>query len=438
MPERVLRSFLENELARSPATRRLVVGFSGGLDSTVLLHLLHGLAARFDYQLLAVHVHHGLSPNADAWTEHVSTVCRQWQLPLEVHQVRVARDGSLEAAARAARHDAFAKSLVAGDALLLAQHEDDQAETLLFRLMRGAGVTGLGAMHEAGRFEMPDELMIPLWRPLLTVSRASLLAYAQMHDLTWVEDESNRDDRHARNFLRNRIIPRLHEHWPAATSTLAATARRLQEADALLQEMAAGLAETCMDGDRRLIIPSVLALSPAHQRLLLRYWLQMKDFLLPDESMLERIRHEVMMAREDASPCLRWRGCEIRRYRQHLYAMPPQPEYPGVWQVAWSPFAPLLLPDGRMLSADMPAGLSLPDCHVGFRRGGETLRGNGVTHDLKKLLQESGIPYWERQRLPLVFSGEELMAVVGTSLRSVLLPAGIRFTLSEQAGGKGK
>jgi len=429
MPEKSLQTFLENALAHAPQVRRLVVGFSGGLDSTVLLHMLCRLAPQHGRELQAVHVHHGLSLNADAWVAHVTAMCAEWQIPLQVHHVQVGRLASLEASARTARRQAFANSLVESDALLLAQHEDDQAETLLFRLMRGAGVTGLGAMHETSRFVASGKSIVPLWRPLLGVSRNSLLQYAQQHALTWVDDESNRDLRYSRNFLRNEIIPRLRQHWPAVSFTLAVTAKRLQEADALLQEMAAEMASTCIDSEQRLLIPAALALSPARQRLLSRYWLQQQTFRLPDEALLERIRQEVMMAREDASPRVGWEGCEIRRYRQHLYAMPPLSAVSIDWQAKWDMAAPLMLPDGRRLCAETPAGIYLPECRVQFRRGGETLRGHGVTHDLKKLMQASGIPPWERERLPLVFTADELMTVTGTTLRSILLPASIRFSI---------
>lgn len=431
MPEQAVQRFLDRMMDQSPQVRRLVIGVSGGLDSTVLLHLLHTLTSRHGRELLAVHVHHGLSPHADHWMAHVTSVCEKWQIPLQVHKVAVERVASVEAAARAARYQAFAASVVEGDALLLAQHEDDQAETLLFRLMRGAGVVGLGAMHEAGMFASPDNPAVPLWRPLLAVARQSLLHYAQEHGLAWVDDESNHDARYARNFLRNDILPALRQHWPAVTQVLAATAGRMQEADALLQEMAAGMAADCIDGRYRLLVPPVLALSAPRQRLLLRFWLQQQSFLLPDEAMLERIRGEVMMAREDAAPLVRWDGCEIRRYRQHLYAMPPLPEVLADWQADWMLAEPLLLPDGRVLSVSLPAGVGLADCHVRFRKGGETLRGHGMTHDLKKLLQASGILPWERERLPLVFSGGELMAVAGTSLRSTLLHEAVRFSLGD-------
>lgn len=431
MPEQAIQRFLDRMMDQSPQVRRLVVGVSGGLDSTVLLHLLQVQAPRHGRELLAVHVHHGLSPHADHWMAHVTSVCSEWQIPLQAHRVAVDRVASLEAAARVARYQALAASLVEGDALLLAQHEDDQAETLLFRLMRGAGVTGLGSMHEVGVLASPDNLAVPLWRPLLGVARQSLLHYAQQHDLVWVDDESNHDARYARNFLRNDILPALRQHWPAVTQVLAATAGRMQEADALLQEMAAGMAADCIDGQHRLLVPPVLALSAARQRLLLRFWLQRQSFLLPDEAMLERIREEVMMAREDAAPHLLWSGCEIRRYRQHLYAMPPLPEVPVDWTATWIPAEPLLLPDGRVLSVSLPAGVVLADCHVRFRKGGETLRGHGMTHDLKKMLQTSGIPSWERERLPLVFSGGELMAVAGTSLRSTLLHDEVCFYLGD-------
>lgn len=422
MPENVLKACLDDLLGRFPQVRRLVVGFSGGLDSTVLLFLLKQLQAAHGRELLAVHVHHGLSPNADAWAEHVEAVCAAWQIPFCLQRVQVQRTASLEAAARAARRTALSGVLQEGDALLLAQHREDQAETVLLRLMRGSGVTGLGAMHAESVISLPGHAAWPLWRPLLDVSRASLERYATTQELAWVEDESNRDSRFSRNFLRNEILPVLQTHWPAMACTLSATAQRMQEADQLLQELAAELASSCMDDEHRLLIPAVQTLSPARQRLVLRYWLQHRGFRLPDEAVLAQMVVIIMSVREDAEPLVKWQGCEVRRYRQHLYAMTPLPVMPSGWCAEWGMTTPLLLPDGRRLHAEGPQ-LSGTPMMVRFRQGGERLQGHGLSHDLKKLLQSAAVPPWERRRLPLVFAGSELLAVVGTGLRSPTWPA---------------
>ncbi len=409
MPRNTLNAFLVRELAASPGVQRLVVGFSGGLDSTVLLQALAREAPAFSLPVLAVHVHHGLSPNADVWAQHARSVCKALDIPLETCRVHVGSGGSLEAAARSARRAAFAGVLNTGDALLLAQHQDDQAETLLFRLLRGAGVRGLAAMAAVSRLPLGEGGSVPQWRPFLNIPRARLEDWARAEGLHWMEDESNADSRYARNFLRNEALPLLRSRWPAATATLAATASRLREADILLDELAAELARGVVDVQQRLLVPQVLLLSPARQRLLLRYWLQQQGFTLPDEAMLQRILSEVVPAREDAMPLLQWEGTQIRRYRKHLYAMPPLQALPQDWEQDWSGNADLSLPDGRCLHLE-----SMPEfLRVNYRKGGEHLRIDGHARELKTLFQEYGIPPWERERLPLIWRGSELVAVAG-------------------------
>lgn len=412
--EQVVRDFLQKQLLQETEVRRLVVGFSGGLDSTVLLHVLARLAPSLRLSLLALHVHHGLSPHADAWAEHAERICRDLGLPFMARRVRVPAQASLEAAARSARQGAFAAMLEEGDALLLAQHRDDQAETVLFRLLRGSGVTGLGAMRAVGRLACG----VPQWRPLLALSRRELEAYAREHDLAWIEDESNADQGLARNFLRWRILPLLRERWPAADATLAATAQRLQEADGLLREFAEALAVDAVDADGRLCVPAVVALAAqrngeAKQRLLLRHWLQQQGFRPPDEDRLEQLRRDMLMARADAAPRVAWAGVEIRRYRDRLYAMAPLPALPAGWSAEWDGVRPLPLPDGRVLRL---AAVSAPTVFsVRYRQGGERFRPAGQPHsrELRTLFQEHALPPWQRDRLPLVWRGQELVAVAG-------------------------
>lgn len=210
------------------------IAFSGGLDSTVLLHLLANLANTDTLPPLgAVHVHHGLQTAADAWPAHCQSICDNLGVPLRVMRVQVQPGASLERAARDARYQAFIEVTGAGQVLLTGQHRDDQAETLLFRLLRGAGVRGLSAMP-AQRPLAAGYLV----RPLLEVSRAELEAYAEEYQLEWIEDPSNADSRFSRNYLRHRVLPTLTERWPQAVSSLARTAEHLSEAQGLLGELA--------------------------------------------------------------------------------------------------------------------------------------------------------------------------------------------------------
>ncbi len=427
LPADILQPFLATSAAGGVVVRRLVLGFSGGLDSTVLLHLLREPAARHDLPLQVVHVHHGLQPAAEDWVCHAEALCTEWQLPLTVCRVQVPVQASVEAAARQARHAALAGVMQAGDVLLLAQHGSDQAETVLFRLLRGSGVSGLGAMHAVA--QLPGT-RFPLWRPLLGASRAALLAHAQVHDLRWVEDASNADTRFARNFLRHDILPRLAVHWPAVEQTLMATARRMQEADALLNELAAELLAQA-DDKGRLRCDVLCGLAPARQRLVLRHWLMVQGFAGPDEAMLQRMLDEVVMARVDAMPVLRWSGAELRRYRQWLYLLPPQQAVPPDWRCVWTGEQALRLPDGRVLLASATPATPYV---LRYRAGGEVLRRPGRTPaDLKNVLQAAGIPPWERAVLPLLFREDELRAVAGVPGHDE--DDGIRFSLQPAAQG---
>lgn len=413
MPEQALKIFLRQQLPLVPSRRGLVLGLSGGLDSRALLRALARVAPEFSLPLRAVHVHHGLSLHADAWAERVAEFCAQDGVPLTVCRVQVAREASLEGAARHARQVAFAAGLHAEEVLLLAQHRDDQAETLLFRLLRGAGLTGLGAMRAATQLDLPDGGIVPCWRPFLGLSRPALAAYAEAQGLSWVEDESNADCRHDRNFLRHEILPRLATRWPVVQRTLADTARRLQEAEDLLQELAADMSVSCIDAQQRLVLPALAALTPPRQRLVLRHWLHRQGFRLPPAAVLEKILGEVVCARADAMPCQRWTGCDIRRYREHLYALPPPLPLPPDWECMWDGAAPLALPDGQWLWAEGEGPAT--EWRVRYRQGGERLRPvpGGGSRELRTWLQEQGVPPWRRDRLPLLFRGEELVAVAG-------------------------
>ncbi|TWC74985.1 tRNA(Ile)-lysidine synthase [Pseudomonas sp. SJZ103] len=388
------------------------IAFSGGLDSTVLLHLLAILAKSETLPpLSAVHVHHGLQAVADAWPSHCQSVCDSLGVPLRVMHVHVPPGASLERAAREARYQAFTEVVREGEAVLTGQHRDDQAETLLFRLLRGAGVRGLAAMpaHRplAGGF---------LVRPLLDVSRAELEAYAGDHQLKWIEDPSNADPRFSRNYLRHRVIPTLTERWPQAVSSLARTAEHLGEAEALLGELA------CMDlqaADQPsrfpwLLLPS-LALGPlrelsdARQRNALRHWLAPLT-RLPDSDHWAGW-YSLRDAKGDAQPLWRLADGELHRCGERIWWLP------GVWSefshgsVSWpDPRNPLELPGNGLLKiiGKAPEG----PLEVRYRQGGEMLDvpGRG-RRDLKRLLNECGVPVFVRGRLPLLYQGEQLLGV---------------------------
>lgn len=397
----------------APAWR---VAFSGGLDSSVLLHLLVGLALQHSLPpLSALHVHHGLQAAADAWPRHCRQVCEALGVPLQVSYVRVAPGASLERAAREARYGAFVEALGEGELLLTAQHRDDQAETLLFRLLRGAGVRGLAGMPS--RRPLGRGLLL---RPLLAVSRAELEAYAQAQGLRWVEDPSNGDTHYARNYLRQRVVPLLTARWPQALASLARSADQAAEAQELLEELAEldlAAARATVAPFAWLPVPSLAlaplrALSPARQRNALRHWLA--PFTALPDSDHWRGWDTLRDAAQDAAPIWRLGQGEVRRTDGRLWWLSgPWLESPALALPGLSLDAPgqsLELPgNGRvwLRGAGPREGLSLR-----YRQGGEQLqlpeRGR---RDLKRLLNERGLPGFVRGRLPLLYRDEQLIAV---------------------------
>lgn len=388
------------------------LAFSGGLDSTVLLHLLVQLGQRHSLPpLTALHVHHGLQSAADDWPEHCRQVCTRLSVPLQVRRVSVEPGASLEHAAREARYRAFAEMLGEGELLLTAQHRDDQAETLLFRLLRGAGVRGLAAMpamRPLGRGR--------LLRPLLEVSRSELEHYAVAQGLQWVEDPSNCNQQFSRNFLRHRVLPLLAERWPQAARNMTRSATHMAEAQELLGDLARLDLAAARHGNDfpwlglpSLALAPLLELSPARQRNALRHWLE--SFTpLPDadhwagwEALYE--------AAVDAAPVWRLARGEVRRAAGRIWWLAGDWLRPPVGPLSWSrPAEPLLLPGNGCLQLQGQG----PSCllEVRYRRGGEVLAVPGRGHrDLKRLLNEYGLPTFVRGRLPLLYHGSELLAV---------------------------
>ncbi|MDX5373176.1 MAG: tRNA lysidine(34) synthetase TilS [Pseudomonadaceae bacterium] len=388
------------------------VALSGGLDSSVLLHLLARLREREHLPpLLAIHVHHGLQAAADAWPGHCQALCDSLDVPLHVERVRVDDGASLERAAREARYAAFARRLGEGELLLTGQHRDDQAETLLLRLLRGAGVRGLVGMPESRRLGRGW-----LARPLLRASRAELEDYARRQGLAWVEDPSNGDVGLARNFLRGEVLPLLARHWPQAAATLARTAEHMHEAEQLLaqlaeQDLAAARTrhEFAWLGLPSLELAPLLDLPEARQRNALRHWLAPLT-LMPDSAHWEGWL-DLRDAATDAAPCWRLASGELRRAAGRLWWLGGdwlrQPAMSQGWP---DPRQALPLPgNGEVcLQGGAPDGA----LHLGYRQGGEVLALAGRGHrDLKRLLNERGVPAFVRGRLPLLLRGEELLAV---------------------------
>ena len=407
LPSRLLLN-----LAAWRNARNWRVAFSGGLDSTVLLHLLAHLAKTESLPTLsAIHIHHGLQAAADAWPEHCQAVCYALNIPLQVERVKVQPGASLERAARDARYAVFGSVNQSNDVLLTGQHRDDQAETLLFRLLRGAGVRGLSAMPAQRPLGQGT-----LVRPLLDVTRAELEAYAAAHQLQWIEDPSNEDRQFSRNYLRHQIVPLLTGRWPQAQANMARSAAHLREAQGLLDELAQidlahGKASTDFDwlGVPSLELAPLAALSVARQRNALSHWLEPLT-RLPDTDHWSGWA-DVCAAAHDASPVWRLADGELHRSAGRLWWLSGDwlraPVIGGEWH---TPTSPLRLSDNGcvVLSGQTPCG----PLRIAYRRGGEVMQLADRGHrDLKRLLNERAVPAFVRGRLPLLFRGEELLAV---------------------------
>lgn len=401
--------------------QRFMVAFSGGLDSTVLLHSLAALRADLPgIAIVALHIDHGLQPQSRDWSRWCVAQCRALGLACEVAVVDVvrARGASLEAQARDARYAAFATRMTPGDCLLTAHHADDQAETLLLQLLRGAGVHGLAAMP----FQAPFARGV-LARPLLAFTRVQLAAYAADQRLAWQDDPANDNGGFDRNFLRHRVMPALRERWPSVAVTVGRSAAHCADAARLLDQIAAQDLRNVAAADATLRIDRLRDLPAERQRHLVRYWLRDLHLPVPRQSRTEQIIVQMLAADADRYPLIAWPGAEVRRYRDRLYAMAPLPFHDAHRQLTWDIRVPLDVPELGLCLTAVPArgaGLSAQRCDgatvtVRFRGGGEVCRPAGRAHHkpLKKLFQEIGVPAWERDRVPLIYLDGCLAAVGG-------------------------
>lgn len=421
--------------ALAPATcRRLWIAYSGGLDSHVLLHAADGLRRELRLDLRAVHIHHGLQPAADDWARHCAEVCGGLGVPLETRRVAPQPDSGSgsssgpEAAAREARYGAFRALLRPDEMLATAQHRDDQAETLLLALLRGAGVHGLAAMPAQAPLGAGT-----LLRPLLDLPRAALAAYARAHGLRWVEDPSNRDPMLDRNRLRHLVVPELRRRWPGLDKTLSRSADHCAEAAGLLDELAdellagLGAGTAVVDGlPAALSIAGLRRLTGPKQRLVLRRWLGQRGFPLPDMQRLHRITAELLNAAADRQPLVAWPGCEVRRHRDALHALAPLPPLPA---------GPLLpAPGACALALPAPLGVlswgldpawdpardpTVADARISVQfaaAGLRCARAARPSADLKAVFQEAGIPAWLRPYVPLLILHGRLAGVGGVRL----------------------
>ncbi len=401
----------------------VLVAYSGGLDSHVLLHAaVHGIRdeGKKSLNIRAIHINHNLQPESATWVEHCRRVCQQLAVELEIVtlQLAIPPGSSTEAVARAARYQAFHEHLQPGEVLLTAHHQDDQAETLLLNLLRGSGPEGLAAMPESRSFAASV-----LLRPLLGLNRAQLQAYAQQQQLQWLDDPSNASLQFDRNYLRHAVMPRLTARWPTASRLLARSAQWQGETTELMRDLLADkLQQVRGEHEDTLSVSALLACSVPLQKALLRQWLRECGFTVPSAKKLQHILTDVLAAKADAQPCVSWRDCEVRRYRGEVYALTPLSAHDAQQVWTWlSPYEPLLLDSINVVLDKQVLGdwwlpkleQSAQILQVRFRQGGEKLQRGRQHISLKQWLQDKGIPPWQRERLPLIYAGEQLVVIPG-------------------------
>ncbi|MCG7488626.1 tRNA lysidine(34) synthetase TilS [Vibrio sp. Of14-4] len=397
---------------------RLVVALSGGVDSRVLL----ALAARYQKErkkpCIAIHVHHGLSSNADHWAKQCRLWCLEEGVLFHLEKVRLEKQGkSIEESAREARYQALKSHLVCGDLLLTGQHRDDQLETFLLALKRGSGPKGLSSMAQCTPYAGAK-----LVRPILQASREEVESYAQIHNLTWVEDESNQDTRFDRNFLRHQVIPCLTERWPHLTKSVQRSAELCAEQESLLDELLSDHLEKSVHQDDSIDIAQLAEMSSLVRARVLRMWINKQQAKMPSRDLLDRIWFEVAMSRQDANPILSLAEGQIRRFNHRLYLVAQWQDL-SFWQHEIKFDCELTLPEslGSITLLNTQSGtlskaaLSNSPLRIIFEPQGLSAKPCGRRHSrkLKKLFQEYHVPSWLRRRLPILMCGDKVVAVAG-------------------------
>ena len=399
-------------LSQKRINPKLSVGFSGGLDSCVLLHLLANLRKTLLFQLSAHHVNHGLSPNAESWANFCAEFCTNLNIPFTLSKVKVEQNSGLgpEATAREARY----KALIGVDAdfICLAHHQDDQAETLLLQLARGAGVKGLAGMGPING---------KLLRPLLDAPRSALEAYASENKLTWINDESNADTKFNRNFMRHEILPKLEAQYPAIKQTISRSAAHLADCSALLDDLAELDAANALKQNRQQFSLQILAsLSAARANNVVRWWLAQNQLVMPSTPVLQQIVQQLLGAKNDAAVQIKISDSfNVRRYQGNAYLvldMPASAPFNLLWQGEES----VMLPDASRLffTQKMGAGFALNrikniKLRIKNREGGERFKPElgRPYRSLKQVLQTHAMPPWQREQLPLIFMDETLVII---------------------------
>ena len=398
------------EILKATKAKRIVCAYSGGLDSSVLLHLLadfvHWQPA---YSLVAVHINHNISPSANLWEEHCKSVTSELNIPLVIKNVEIKSKSNLEATARAYRYDAFKEILDAQSVLFTAHHRKDQAETLLLNLLRGTGTTGLAGILQITRLQ-------PGWlaRPLLDIAREQLVEYARNNHLTWQEDESNEDTHYARNYLRHHITPLFSQRWPQWEESFARACGHHSMVRRLTENESTRWLGRCLIKRKQLSRKAVRALPEEYRNLVLREWIKLYGLVPPNSRKLALIWSHLIERDARHGSAIVWSNMEIRFYRGLLYLIPlPRMQAPTE-TIHWQAGSNINLPDiGITLAWNdlMRQVPDLKDSDVDLCFRSDNHNNSHCRHKLKKWFQESGIPPWEREYIPLIYDNNRLRLI---------------------------
>jgi len=403
----------------------IYVAYSGGVDSHVLLQLLQHLNQKnFQRPLHAVHINHHIHIQSTEWAQHCIKVCKSLDVPLHLFDVdALAKAGeNQEQKARDYRYKAFESLLSNNDYLVTAQHENDQAETVLMHLLRGSGIDGLSAIAKCRKLGKGE-----LHRPLLNVGRQTIENYANKHCLEWVEDPSNIDETFRRNYLRKTIIPQLSTHWPTVVNSISSTSALMKETQSLLVEIAEIDLLNCLDNPNKLNIDAINELSQLRRNNLLRHWYAGYHLHKPGVNKLKLIHDEIISATDDGLPRFDWQNYSLQRYQNHLYLIPTLAEIESKWQVLWDGKSEInlsaqggkILVSKTLVSKALGRELSnvVTNKKLSFRlrQGGEHCQPSTRNHSrsLKKLFSEYSVPPWLRDRWPLLYADDQLIALPG-------------------------
>ena len=395
----------------------ITVALSGGVDSVVLLHLLHQLQKTQNFTLKASHVHHGLSQHADKWVDFCEQLCATLSITLDVHYIQLPKKKSLgiEGEARRLRYEKLLQSK--SDLVVLAHHENDQAETFLRQLIRGAGVKGLSSMAHF------DEVR-HLWRPLLKASRTEIETYAKQHKLKWMEDESNQNTDFDRNFIRYKVLPILKNRFSHIVKVISRSSTHLAEAQNLLDDLAKIDLKSHLKSNKythKIQVNTLIKLSFSRAKNVLRYWLEFNDQLMPSKDLLDELLRQVLTAKKDADLKIQLsKDHEIRRYQNTIYIVKKNQKNQKNYEMIWQGESKIILPNGHHLRFKKVKGRGInlkflidQKLKIRNRQGGEFFKPDAKrpTKKIKQLLQESDLPPWERENLPLIFVGDDLAFV---------------------------